>query len=309
MLAEPEERCAPLARALREPLAGTAPSTARWLCLEHPEPWPRDITRHPDQAIRDFLARAADTGFRPLLVRPPGSATGGVRRILLCDTDPDAPTSELRTVTGASELAELPLPEPGRRLAGAPSGGSSPTGVQLLVCTHTERDPCCGRDGRELVAELGAARVPDVWECSHLGGHRFAPTALVLPTGYVYGRLDRERAVSVLAAAAAGAVTTDGCRGRSTWSAAGQVAELAVREATGLLAAAALTVHPDDVDGRVRVDERDGLRWTVEVSTVELDEVRPASCGSRPTLMVPLRAGPVRALPPARQPATRHHTE
>ena len=36
-----------------------------------------------------------------------------------------------------------------------------------------------------------------MWESSHLGGHRFAPTALVLPTGYLYGHLDLRCAVAV----------------------------------------------------------------------------------------------------------------
>ena len=36
-----------------------------------------------------------------------------------------------------------------------------------------------------------------VVEVSHLGGHRFAPTMLVLPTGYAYGRLDLDTALEI----------------------------------------------------------------------------------------------------------------
>ena len=53
-------------------------------------------------------------------------------------------------------------------------------------CAHEERDRCCGLDGRALVDAVAG---PDVFAASHLGGHRFAATAMVLPTGYVYGRL------------------------------------------------------------------------------------------------------------------------
>ena len=43
-----------------------------------------------------------------------------------------------------------------------------------------------------VTAALARVFPDEVWECTHLGGHRFAPTALVLPTGYSYGRLDQE---------------------------------------------------------------------------------------------------------------------
>ncbi|MBV9923283.1 MAG: hypothetical protein JOY78_20875 [Pseudonocardia sp.] len=80
------------------------------------------------------------------------------------------------TVAGPSDLIDLPLPEPGARLPGRPVDDPL-----LLVCTHGRRDRCCALDGRALVRALVEAGEPDVWECSHLSGHRFAPTALVLP--------------------------------------------------------------------------------------------------------------------------------
>jgi hypothetical protein len=289
----PDDRCAVLARALDEPLAGTAPSTGRWLCLEHPEPWPYDITRHPDPAIRAFVHRAAASGFRPLLVRrPDGRADGAVRRVLLADTDPVRAEVTVQTVTGLDALAELPLPAPGRSMP-----GDAAAGVLLLVCTHAERDRCCGTDGRGLADALAAAGEPNVWESSHLGGHRFAPTALVLPSGYLYGHLDLRCAIAIRAAAAVGTVVVERCRGRSTWSPEGQVAELAVRAAADLHSAADVVVEPNDDGGPVMVvRDRSGTRWAVEIDVLDVDSVRPASCGARSTLMVPLRAGLVRRL-------------
>ena len=282
------QRCASIARALDEPLAGTAPVAARWLCLEHPEPWPRDITRHPDPEIKALLERATSAGFRPLLIRGPGGSAGRARRVLLADTDPARSAGTMHTVT---ELADTPLPAPGYPLPGDPITSA------LLVCTHAERDPCCGTDGRALVGALAAAGAPDVWECSHLGGHRFAATALVLPAGYVYGHLDVDGAFAIQAAIAAGAVVTEGCRGRSTWSPAGQVAELAVRAAAGLRAADALTVQEDD-GNTVLVADRSGARWAVELTAPAGDAIRPASCGARPTLVSPLLPAAVHPLPP-----------
>jgi hypothetical protein len=282
-----------VARALDEPLAGTAPSAGRWLCLEHPEPWPYDITRHPEPAIRDFLNRAAASGFRPLLIRRPGNGRNeAVRRVLLADTDPARAEVTLQTTAGLDALAELRLPDP----RGPLPGDRAAAGVPLLICTHADRDHCCGVDGRDLVDALVVAGEPDVWESSHLGGHRFAPTALVLPTGYLYGRLDLRSGAAVRAAAASGAVVIESCRGRSTWSPEGQVAELAVRAVAGLRSAADLVVLANDNDGPVVVRARSGARWEVEVEVVDVDTVRPPSCGARPRLMVPLRAGSVRRM-------------
>ncbi len=102
----------------------------------------------------------------------------------------------------------------------------------LLVCTNAKRDACCALLGRALSGRLAedAETDPDaVWESDHLGGHRFAPTAVVLPSGYVHGRLDGPAARAVLREAAAGRVDIQHCRGRSTWSRPGQAAELALR--------------------------------------------------------------------------------
>ena len=179
------------------------------------------------------------------------------------------------------------LPSPGAPLPGEPVAGPL-----LLVCAHEQRDPCCGLDGRALLDALGG---PDVFACSHLGGHRFAPTAMVLPTGYVYGHLDVALAARIRERAAASEVETERCRGRCTWSPGGQVAELAVRAATGLCGPDDL-VMIDDRDGTVHLNTTTGGRWAVDVEPVEADATRPASCGARPTLVAPLRAAAVRKL-------------
>jgi len=269
-------RCAQITRQLAEPMPGTAPSSARWLCLEWPGAWPADIKQVDDPAARRLLERASDAGFRPLLVR------GDRRRVLLTDASPPGATTTI-----VEQWHDLDLPGPGQALPGEPL-----TGPLLLVCAHEQRDPCCGIDGRALLDALAG---PDVVACSHLGGHRFAPTAMVLPTGYVYGHLDAVAASTVLARAAVGEVETDRCRGRCTWSPGGQVAELAVRAATGLSAPDDLVLI-DDRGDTVHFNSTAGGRWAVDIETVEVTATRPASCGARPTLVAPLRAAAVRTL-------------
>ena len=284
-----DARCAVLARGVDEPMAGTAPHAPRWVCLEHRGSWPHDITRHPDPAVADFAQRAARAGLRLLLIRRHGRRLGDApAHVFLADTR--SGTATVDTVAGPDELAGLPLPGPDDPLPGTPL-----VDPLLLVCTHGRRDRCCAVDGRALTAALTEAAEPDVWECSHLGGHRFAPTALVLPTGYVYGNLDVGSAITARKAAAAGEVATECCRGRSTWSPAGQVAELAVRAASGLRDVDALDVRPD-IGDTVHVTTRSGQRWLVEVDRVEIGVCRPSSCGAGPAPIVPVRARRVHRL-------------
>jgi len=287
--------CAALARALDEPLAGTAPVAPRWVGLEHRGTWPQDITAHRDDAARAFLDRAAAAGWRPVLVRRPGRRpTEGPTRVFLADTAPPFPRVTVLRVVDPAELATFALPA-----MDAPLPGDPVVDPMLLVCTHGRRDRCCAVDGRALARAVVETGQPDVWECTHLGGHRFAPTALVLPTGYVYGRLDVTGAVAALKAASVGEVETAMCRGRSTWSAPGQVAELAVRAATGIRDADALRVESDEpgpAATRVVVAAHDGRRWEVTVRPTACAGNRPVSCGAAALPVTTLHASPVRRL-------------
>jgi hypothetical protein len=56
--------------------------------------------------------------------------------------------------------------------------GSDPGEVSeepiYLVCTHGRHDACCAVRGRPVAAALAAAYPERTWECSHIGGDRFA---------------------------------------------------------------------------------------------------------------------------------------
>lgn len=126
----------------------------------------------------------------------------------------------------------------------------------LLVCTHGTRDACCAVRGRPIVATLAKALPDEVWECTHLGGHRFAGTLLSLPDGACLGRLDPDTALAAVTALRAGAVDAQYLRGTTRWIPPVQAALVAVLGAHGPAAI-------DDVmPGLVK---EDGARTTVEV--------------------------------------------
>ncbi len=229
----------------------------------------------------------------------------------------------------AAMVAALPellaVPETAAVLSGGddPRLGRLSPNPLVLVCTNGRRDTCCAQFGRPAAAALVATvarerrgalrrhRGVDVLESSHLGGHRFAPTAVVLPWGLVYGGLGREpepltRAVVDLLA---DRTALDGYRGRSTYPPPAQAAEAVVRRD---LAVAGVHGGPDDVvvddvveltepgelggglpeSGvgedevlsvhRVLLRHTGGRTFRVTVRRVRTAESRPPSCGAEP---------------------------
>ena len=129
-----------------------------------------------------------------------------------------------------------------------------------------------------------------VWEVSHTGGHRFAPTAVLLPWGQGFARLDEKTAGWVLDASNTGhvprellGVTHD--RGRSPLPATAQCAESHVRaliEETRLGALWAVPGDAEQVDTAeavVEVAHEDGRSWRVGVQRRPTGDRRPESCG------------------------------
>jgi hypothetical protein len=311
--------CSSQSSRLGEPLAGTAPLAGRWLAVEQPGPWgARALTssHFPQELGRALGLKAEAAGVRVAVIRRPGRHAehdpGAPRQIFLADTRPGRTALWSWTTADPATLLDLDFDVPGK---------PEHAGALLLVCTNAKRDECCAVSGRALagwLAEDARTETAAVWESDHLGGHRFAPTAVVLPTGYVYGRLDGPAAREVLLRAAAGQVTLDRCRGRSTWSRAGQAAELALRaelqefgpDAVRVLGQRGLDPLPGaptqaaaDPGSAADADEtrlRDGHRHEVSLAAAEARfrvvvaeapaaEPRPESCGKSPGQPLELR--------------------
>ncbi|MBF9071572.1 sucrase ferredoxin [Streptacidiphilus fuscans] len=288
--------CTTASRELTEPLAGTAPRATAWLLIEQSGPWgPRALTEshfHPELG-RDLLQLTKGTGVEIALIRRPGRHA-------------DCPPSKAHTVflahtaPGGSWVREAHLDDPHAlrdldfAAVGAGEHGDFGTAYEgdplALVCTNGRRDRCCALLGRPLAAELAASGHAQVWEVTHLGGHRFSPTMLVLPYGYTYGRLSPHTAKEVLEATHSGTVVAEWCRGRSFWERPSQAAELAVRQDFGVEAVDALTVVQQPVaDGEVadawtvRITHVDGRAWDALVHRVASEPARPESCLKSPT--------------------------
>jgi (2Fe-2S) ferredoxin len=150
-------------------------------------------------------------------------------------------------------------------LADGGSVGGRPVLAPLyLVCTNGRHDPCCAEYGRPVALALEQLVGERVWECSHVGGDRFAGNLVCLPDGHFYGHLDPSSALRVVTAHEQGQVVLEHWRGRSTLPFVAQAAEGYVRAAVGL-------AGRDDV--RFRGSRRDGDRHRVRFTLSTGDEV------------------------------------
>ncbi|WP_172386532.1 sucrase ferredoxin [Streptomyces sp. MNP-20] len=281
--------CATASRDLSEPLTGTAATAKTWLLLEQPGPWGAKAltSSHLDPEVGRALERAAEsTGVRVALIRRPGRHadchTPARHRVFVAHTTPGATWLRAHVVDDPRQLLDLDFAALG---AGDHGGFGRPhTGDPLaLVCTNGKRDRCCALLGRPLAAELAASGEEGIWEVTHLGGHRFSPTLLVLPYGYAYGRTAAHAVKSVLQAVREGRVVTEGCRGNSAWERPGQAAELAVRTAVGEDRAGVLSVVRTTGDAprwEITVAHADGRHWLVTVAQGASLPPRPESCGA-----------------------------
>ncbi|MFF7333718.1 sucrase ferredoxin [Streptomyces sp. NPDC008150] len=286
--------CASVSRHLDEPVSGTAATASTWLLLEQPGPWgvhALTSSRLDPVLGRALEAAAEGTGVRIALIRRsgrhPDRGAPSVRRVYAAHTTPGNIWLH-GAVTGAPEqllaldFAALGAGDPGS--FDAMLDGRPHTGDPLaLVCTNGKRDRCCALLGRPLAAELSASGVEGVWEVTHLGGHRFSPTVLVLPHGYAYGRAEAHAVKEILHSVREGRVVVEGCRGSSAWDRPGQAAELAVRTAAGEYTAETLRVVGTEGAAprwEVTVAHVDGRRWRVVVAQGASLPPRPESCAS-----------------------------
>ncbi|MEU6381502.1 sucrase ferredoxin [Streptomyces sp. NPDC046909] len=286
--------CSSVSRDLDEPISGTAATAKTWLLVEQPGPWGAHAltSSHLDPVLGRALERAAKgTGVRIALIRRPGRhADGGaplVRRVYASHTAPGNVWLRSAEVGDPQRLLALDFAALGagdHHSFDAALDGRPHTGDPLaLVCTNGKRDRCCALLGRPLAAELAASGAEGVWEVTHLGGHRFSPTLLVLPYGYAYGRVGAPAVKEILRSVRDARIVVEGCRGSSAWERPGQAAELAVRTAAGEYAADALSVVRTDGAAprwEVTVAHADGRRWHVVVAQGGSLPPRAESCGA-----------------------------
>ncbi len=194
-------RCSSWARTVGLDPAGTAGSYDGYLVVDLPLPWPRDVGEVEEvAALSDLVAGAGLRVQASVPVQSSGPSTGGRRRVAMYRREEGG---RFRGFSGRA--VESDKGDEGALRAAVEAllagEGAPVAGRELLVCTHGRRDVCCGSLGTELHGLLALSPLPEdvrLARTSHTGGHRFAPTFILLPEGTAWAFADVELVLRVL---------------------------------------------------------------------------------------------------------------
>lgn len=228
----PDFYCTDWSLAIDEPMAGTAVSGKVWLFLEYDQPWTAKATSDNNlpQPVQAWLAEQGRlvNGRLQFIKQPRGERTGWAF-FVACFADTG---SRIYRFDLASYDALFALDLPAIVAGEARYEANLNVAPQILVCTNGKRDVCCALHGMALLRTLSAVGFRGLWETTHLGGHRFAPTLLTLPDGVNYGRIHPEDVPQLLAHLQNRTLWPEKLRGRVCYEPVVQVAEQFLRQET-----------------------------------------------------------------------------
>ncbi len=273
--AVPPLRCSEVADAAGDPREGTAPPVDQWFLVEHQGPWGRiPVTQSglAPEAVTAMLGWAGATTGRVLLIRRPGrpERAPARRRWYRIDSRPGREAICTGTFADEHEL-----------VAAIDADGTRYDGYLHVVCAHGRHDPCCAVRGRPLAAALAAHDPVATWECSHIGGCRYAPALVLLPHGYTFGGVPVADAAAVVKDYAAGVLDPRWLRGRTSYPPVVQAAQHHARAITGAAAVDALRVLSATMIGpsRWQITFADP-HCALQLAEHHLDIGRPLTCAA-----------------------------
>ncbi|MEO6501933.1 MAG: sucrase ferredoxin [Jatrophihabitantaceae bacterium] len=215
-------------------MLGTAFPANRILLVEQPGGWGVDGlagSRFDPLVARRLIGTLGEQGVRVLAIRRPGRHPAPDQHTWgFADCRPGRQGIVWGNYQAAEDLLELD-PVALAELA-------LDTRPVYAVCAHGTRDMCCAIEGRPVATALARLHPGRAWECSHVGGDRFAANVLVLPTGQLYGRITDP--VALASATEAGQVLPDQLRGQIGLPPAAQAAVVHAQRELGLATAGAV---------------------------------------------------------------------
>ncbi len=254
----PTPPCSDGARARGDALAGTGSPGNRWFLLEIDGAWGHSAFLNSDKVLDPALGlrivrRIEAAKMRTLAIRRPGRRRGEGRwRWAIVDA---------RAESESIHWGEVERPEDVLTLELDGSSGTPSTRPIVALCTHGRHDRCCAVRGRKAIPSLVEQNEDITWECSHLGGDRFAGTMIVFPEGLYYGNVDDANVAEIVERHKAGLVEPRFLRGRSSLQPSVQVAQHHARELfddNRIHTFEPLTTDREDALWTVRLDHEEG---------------------------------------------------
>jgi hypothetical protein len=215
-----------VSRALNEPLYGTIKASDVYFLLEYNDSFTNKAWEDAaiPQAVKDKLQ--AYPNSHQLLIRQPGQSGETDKQITLfvIHTNSESPQSYRLNLTNYDAILEVDFDAVLR--GEVVEAFDKP---MYAVCTNGKRDICCSKFGMVLYTALTAVAGDDVWQVSHIGGHRFAGTMYCFPHALCYGFLTEADAPQIVQSYSEGRLLLNKLRGRGIMNTVSQVADYFLR--------------------------------------------------------------------------------
>ena len=281
-------RCADAADVRGEPLYGTASQVRRWLLLEHPGSWGSDaLTQSKLPKGVALKRRASAAGIRIVLIRRGVRFSADRRRCFFLRTEEGSLYQSTMTLDRVEDLLDIDLMS--LRDGGSIAEADDHTAPIFLVCTHGKHDACCSIRGNQVSRVACAEPNWDAWECSHIGGDRFAANVVCFPHGLYYGRVQPQDVVRLMNEYAQATLSLEHFRGRCIHSFPIQAAEYFARRAidnTEIDALSLSSVDRTSDELMVTFAMRNGGRVEALVRISQRGDYR-LTCGAERTNRIP----------------------
>jgi len=239
--------CSELSIKAKEEMFGTVPRVGVWFLLEYRQAWA--VKAFPSSNIPDKVKRHLSNYLESI----PNSRLQLIKRhdrssdlikFYIGVSDEIKPRLFEFNLSHYEDLLEFDIP---KILDRSSFLRKDPL---ILICTHGTHDTCCGNFG--VLVYMEAIKYENefmTWQCTHLGGHRFAANLLCLPHGIYYGRVREENVIKLINDYQNQLVDLENYRGRSCYNNETQAAEYFLRMQTGIKEISAFRIKKTKKDG------------------------------------------------------------
>jgi len=287
--------CSDLSRQAGEAIFGTAPRVDVWFLLEYNGLWQKKAFEQSDlpaptrQALSAYFDAVPNSRLLLISQQHPSVAPERSRLYVAFAAERD-PTLYRFDLASYEDVLSLDVTA---MRSGAPVYQVARCAEPLfLVCTNGERDRCCARAGLPVYRALAQAVGGAAWQCTHVGGHRYAANVLCFPHGVYYGYVGTEDVGPLVETYRRGRVILPNYRGRSCYRREVQAAEYFLRAETGIADLEAfrlVSVERSDDNGWTVTFEaqEDGVRHRIHGQTDPAALLNYLSCGEAEPAPVP----------------------
>ena len=232
-----ENYCSTISAQAGEALFGTVSQTKFYLLLEYNGSWEEKALAKSSipEEVKQRLTEVSKNlpGSKVLLIKRGSTPPAGPLHFFLAAAGKNFSRLYRFQLNSYVEILDLDLTA---IFQGAP--GYQPylqSDPLYLVCTNGRRDLCCSRFGFPVYEALKKLVGGAAWECTHVGGHRFAANLLHLPQAVLYGRVQPQDTAALVEQIQSGKMRLENLRGRTVYPEVVQAADYFLRQQTGEL--------------------------------------------------------------------------